>query len=946
MKTIKEQIVTSIDFETLEVTYENESNVNVTEAFLPNTAYLLPNEDGTHERYVTDNNNVISKQGSNSTALNNKLDKVTTNDVKKVYTKEADGTQSMTDVSTLVGTDYLGTITPSSTPTGSGANFWSATQAGTYTNFGGVVVAANSFAFISRSATGVFSISQTALDLTSYAQKQQINRHDLNDIFNNSLPITGYWDFSTEKVATSAGYFHTGWLDWDGTETLIRYTGGLVGNVGIVCAHENFTPILKMGGISVSPEYTAQGDLVREFRIPKGTKKMLFSCTSARKTAFKVEILEYNSSIIQFPKEIDYLKSNILSHKKGDILLLEADLINDGFFQAVNQTINTTAGYKNTGWIDWDGTECYVNYRGSFFGASGMGCLDANGNYLHVEGGKTSFPQYTNDNYRTIKIPKGTRKFIFSCKADGYSIFSVKVTSDAYKLVDNHSTKTIVNKVTSDLLPITLGEKFHLRFDVNFEDINKDFASSKFATICGIDVSTINAKPTTYETKVNGTYTTNYPVPKLLSGFIAGTQQQIPSWKNEKVVGDIQFSIRYTGTFTGMEDLYVIFDGTTFTIGRDSTGVIYTYTSISTTKVQDVVAHMKANLVDFEIVDLLKTCLVSSLLTFGKVYLVGKFNADSAATTSRLDAYKFNFRKSKCDNDFTFDVIRIGQRLIMLQGGAAFYTGAPTNDIVQFFSGNNIIKNIDIVNNGLGDAELIGNRLVSSSNPLVLTFMLHAVYKCREVDGGSVAATYPLLNPYPESKVPCSLERLDKILATARAKGYKIVTAEQIDKWKNGKIQLPKRSLCVLHDDREQYIYTDSEIQAIYESNNAKGSVCLIVDGYDYSDTAKRMRADGWSALSHFKIHQTLDTFPASTLYDLCKDSITNCKNIGAYGNSLVYPGGGSAPHVSEALEVAGYTSAWITTDAYTSKVDSKFSLKRVDASDSTLWATINGYFI
>jgi hypothetical protein len=65
---------------------------------------------------------------------------------------------------------FLGSITPTSTPTGSGANYWNATQAGTYTNFGGVVVAANSFAFISRSATGVFSISQTALNLTEYSK--------------------------------------------------------------------------------------------------------------------------------------------------------------------------------------------------------------------------------------------------------------------------------------------------------------------------------------------------------------------------------------------------------------------------------------------------------------------------------------------------------------------------------------------------------------------------------------------------------------------------------------------------------------------------------------------------------------------------------------------------------------------------------------------------------
>lgn len=62
----------------------------------------------------------------------------------------------------------LGSITPASVPTGTGKAFWNATQAGTYTNFGGLVVNANSIATITRDGAGVFSISQTALDLTTY----------------------------------------------------------------------------------------------------------------------------------------------------------------------------------------------------------------------------------------------------------------------------------------------------------------------------------------------------------------------------------------------------------------------------------------------------------------------------------------------------------------------------------------------------------------------------------------------------------------------------------------------------------------------------------------------------------------------------------------------------------------------------------------------------------
>lgn len=63
---------------------------------------------------------------------------------------------------------YLGSITPSSSPTGSsGSAYWSATQPGVYTNFGGLTVASNSLAIISR-VSGSFAISQTPIDSTSY----------------------------------------------------------------------------------------------------------------------------------------------------------------------------------------------------------------------------------------------------------------------------------------------------------------------------------------------------------------------------------------------------------------------------------------------------------------------------------------------------------------------------------------------------------------------------------------------------------------------------------------------------------------------------------------------------------------------------------------------------------------------------------------------------------
>jgi hypothetical protein len=83
-------------------------------------------------------------------------------------------------IAAVTGASGISIVPTSPAPSGTGIASFTATQAGTYTNYGGVVVAANSFAIISRSAAGVFSISQTPLDLTSYAKTVDTDKTKAN----------------------------------------------------------------------------------------------------------------------------------------------------------------------------------------------------------------------------------------------------------------------------------------------------------------------------------------------------------------------------------------------------------------------------------------------------------------------------------------------------------------------------------------------------------------------------------------------------------------------------------------------------------------------------------------------------------------------------------------------------------------------------------------------
>jgi hypothetical protein len=105
-------------------------------------------------------------------------------------------------IAAVTGASGISIVPTSPAPTGTGIASFTATQAGTYTNYGGVIVAANSFAIISRSASGAFSISQTAFDLSNYLQKSALQYFEYG-----SVPLTFYqgsWNTLGSKTINSS----------------------------------------------------------------------------------------------------------------------------------------------------------------------------------------------------------------------------------------------------------------------------------------------------------------------------------------------------------------------------------------------------------------------------------------------------------------------------------------------------------------------------------------------------------------------------------------------------------------------------------------------------------------------------------------------------------------------------------------------------------------------
>lgn len=163
--------------------------------------------------------NIITNSLSATTYQNLPLDIYVTGGSYNVGTAQfinnTGGTFSVTGFNNV---PYLGSIIPTSPAyTGTSAVFWTATQAGTYTNFGNVVVSGNSFATISRTSGGTFSISQTPLNLGGYALLNEINFptwSGISYITGQKVNYLGkYWKAITGTTSADTPSISANWIE-------------------------------------------------------------------------------------------------------------------------------------------------------------------------------------------------------------------------------------------------------------------------------------------------------------------------------------------------------------------------------------------------------------------------------------------------------------------------------------------------------------------------------------------------------------------------------------------------------------------------------------------------------------------------------------------------------------------------------------------------------------
>ncbi len=260
-------------------------------------------------------------------------------------------------------------IPTSAVPSGTGIASFTATQAGTYTNYGGVVVNTNSFAIISRSAAGVFSISQTAFDLTTYAKVV-----DVNNLYNKITGITftnnSYLINTTGAIASFTGLSYTNLIPLEGVNVIksIIYT---LGNSASYLLYD-VNQVLISAPINTKNSLTIPEVIF--IPITSNVKFIRFVTTVAQQPSFFVDIISLKTN------ELETLTANLaITNKLVGVIVNNEDIIlpniatQASVYFNVNGVITNFAGAGNNYNISLDYIPVIANnsYKLNFAMASG-----------------------------------------------------------------------------------------------------------------------------------------------------------------------------------------------------------------------------------------------------------------------------------------------------------------------------------------------------------------------------------------------------------------------------------------------------------------------------------------------------------------------------------------------------------------------------------------------
>lgn len=435
--------------------------------------------------------------------------------------------------------------------------------------------------------------------------------------------------------------------------------------------------------------------------------------------------------------------------------------------------------------------------------------------------------------------------------------------------------------------------------------------------------------------------------------------------------------------FATYQDLYIDISNDTFTVGRDSTGVIFTTSlkdgSGAWKTLQDFYKEFVPvtpndsypregyphavipELSDFYITfyDMpLKDC--STILQNGKIYLIGEYpqqmvlNPCGSANapydlpyTNQFDCFPYWVYDKYDTQEHIFDYIigneRIkvyvnGEKLTEINKTSQLRIGNPLSDI--------LFSDLEITKGYLGDAEVASDDyyLISSRTPICFGLLCHNIYDTY------IGSNHPLGN------LGASITQLMVIAKQLQDKGYITLSMQQLADWKAGNYKIPPKSAILVCDDwqisrnwlgqpsgqQTTKMGFDFRVKQSFLKYGLKLNFAQVGDhvkGLDH-DIVMNIRMSNCGVGNHTRWHnEPIQQKPVPTLFLELQEMRFLMHEYGFNDDVFVYnKAGGTFVAQQDLLDYFGYSAgvgAGLLTDKYTRIITNRFSLNRTNIGNN-----------
>ena len=216
--------------------------------------------------------------------------------------------------------------------------------------------------------------------------------------------------------------------------------------------------------------------------------------------------------------------------------------------------------------------------------------------------------------------------------------------------------------------------------------------------------------------------------------------------------------------------------------------------------------------------------------------------------------------------------------------------------------------------NGVYDRRGI-EQMISNHNPRVVLYEGHGILVGTDAD-------YPASEGesfVSERSMSCTTDRLMKLFAYAKSKGYEFVTWQDVVDWKIKGKPLPKRCMNLMFDDFRVENYIDYDKRIPFNKFGIKPSLCIITNRdldatfecngktYTNKEALNYIRNAGWYLTSHSHDHRNQDEQKPSEQIDMFKEDALSADVYGVGCEVVTYGGANLRFYELSALKASSF---------------------------------------